>query len=647
LFLGTPVKGRIAMSILGLRLPIDIPWERIGVSVHMMDKDVCDRIRPAAMQPSVAVFEYEPDEALENGDRAFKISYLKITCSVTSYGATNLDKLRRGRRIVSSPYSEFVFSGSSYDTKKSDEFNSSHQLSGADLPCFGALLEVSVGPGSGDWSIEKYPYFSDFDPKKRELYELVSETGEVMSRTLEHTGVLHGGTTSTSNEVFDKDTWGVKGGGSVGNEKVNVKAEGSYASEEGSRNIDSATYANVRTVDAGREARETYSHTTQLSQMYQLLTSFHLGTNRAVFFFEPRPHIVQRERSFIDGPRQLEGIQEFFLVVVRPREMQSICVNASLETLHVGTTLDASDSNAEKTATLHLPRLGRDGGWPDPDHDETFVAENTVTYPAPPGWVIDQFKEAGGYRIDKLDRKGNANHKIEVTSTTVSIWGRVEEQHIEGDLFEKDRRDSGYLEVAITIYLKPAVTPPARTKQFAILTNTSVCTCPQRGMYRPAPGPSIVREIQLPTAERPIGRPMPVETAHDWSKFFSQAVRSSMSSPDRYPTGAVGFWDLDVMKEPLADLTRGKNLAGTTVGGLLSRSGSSNSGLDEATQAFLARPEVAEKPAADLLRPKLRDFVEASGLDFHQAAALRRVLWEEISASPPTDLSLPKQTASQ
>lgn len=619
------------MSNLGLRLPIDIPWKRIGFSVHMMDREVCDRVRPVAMQPSVAVFAYEPDDSLDVGDMAVKVSYLKVTCSVTSYGATNLERLRKGRLIVKSPY----------EVRKSDEFDSSsQQLTGADLPCFGALLEVSVGPSSGNWSLDQYPYFSDFDPKKRELYELVSTTGEIVSRTLENTGVLHGGTTSSSNEVFDKDTWGIKGGVEGGTDKIKGKVEGSFGSEEGSRSVDSASFTNTRTIDAGREARETHSHTTQLSQMYQLLSSFHLGTNRAVFFFEPRPHIVQNERTFIDGPRKLEGIQEFFLVIVRPRTMKSLCVNASLETLHVGAVLDTGEPVPEPTATLHFPRIGMNGAWEDPDEDKPFPDENTVTYPAPTGWVIDQFKGTNGYSYNKLEQAGlQTLHKIEVTASTVTIWGRVEEHHYDGGIWEKDRRERGFLEVEITIYIKREVAEAARTKQFAILTNTSVCTCPLRRLEGIVDKPSIVRELVLPKTAAPVGRPMLVEVAQDWSKYFGQVVRSSVSSPDRYPSGAVDFWDLDVMKEPLAavaDLGRGRELAKVPVGRLVSTTDFAAAGFDEETRVYLDRPDVAEKPLAEMLRPPLREFVEASGLDFARATALRRALWDHASSGAST-----------
>ena len=38
----------------------------------------------------------------------------------------------------------------------------------------------------------------------------------------------------------------------------------------------------------------------------------------------PRPHIVESEKTFVNGPRELEGIQEIFLVVMRPRRINGI-----------------------------------------------------------------------------------------------------------------------------------------------------------------------------------------------------------------------------------------------------------------------------------------------------------------------------------
>jgi len=613
----------------------------------MVDGDICDARKPLPMQPSLAVFEYTPEDATAGAANPYQVSYLKITCSIASYGATNLERLRAGKVLVTSPFNRDFTGASKQSARQVDDFDSTQRITGADLPCFGALIEVSVGPTDREaWSLSDFPYFSDFEPKKRELFELVTDTGEVASRSLEGTGVLHGGTTSSSNEVFDKTTVGAKVSGQYGSKDSNIKAEGSYGYEEGSSNVDTFKYTNVRTFDAAREARETYSHTTQLSQMYQLLASFHLGTNRAVFFVEPRPHIVQRDRTLIDGPRQLEGIQEFFMVVVRPRGMD-ICVNASLETLHIGSVIrkDVEESPNTKTATLEFPRMGWDGSWSDPDDDRSYPSENTYTYPAESGWVIDRSKGIDGYDIVFLDEAGGpgvVQHKVEVTDAAISIWAHVEERHIEGDLGEKDRRQSGHFAMKIIIYLKRAVAVAPPTKEFAILTNTSVCTCPPSLRLEIDRAPhemhgaaksirlenkaSIVRELMLPPFETPLGRPMTSETAHDWGKSLRQIVRSSMSSPDRYPRGAVDFWELDVIQDAVRSAGKRSDIGMTTVREALDGGGLQARGLTDATRTYLRSGSVASMTVAELMRPRLRELVALTGLDYADAAALRASL---------------------
>jgi hypothetical protein len=74
--------------------------------------------------------------------------------------------------------------------------------------------------------------------------------------------------------------------------------------------------------------------------MYQLFNGYHLGTNRAVFALFPRPHTVNQQEyqqanyNLINGQRQLEGLQDVFLVVLMPRTLSGICVEAWLDTAH-------------------------------------------------------------------------------------------------------------------------------------------------------------------------------------------------------------------------------------------------------------------------------------------------------------------------
>jgi len=88
--------------------------------------------------------------------------------------------------------------------------------------------------------------------------------------------------------------------------------------------------------------------------LYHLLNSYHLGTNRAIFFVQSRPHTVQQKDrfTFINGPQEIEGIQEFFLVVSRPKgqKLEDYCVDALLYTAHLDTDDMTASLMAPKTA---------------------------------------------------------------------------------------------------------------------------------------------------------------------------------------------------------------------------------------------------------------------------------------------------------
>jgi hypothetical protein len=89
--------------------------------------------------------------------------------------------------------------------------------------------------------------------------------------------------------------------------------------------------------DHSRERRETQGTSTNIIQLYNILTGYHAGTNRASFLLLPRPHTMQAtdHRTFIQGLRDIEGIQEFFIVVSRPAGQDGLSIDVSLETAHL------------------------------------------------------------------------------------------------------------------------------------------------------------------------------------------------------------------------------------------------------------------------------------------------------------------------
>src|SRR5687767_6722899 len=136
------------MAISTFSVPIDIPWQRIAFSDDMMDKVACDRELPLRWRSSVAVFEYEPPKEQQRQD-GFKVSYLKVACTITGY-QPNDKEIRIRERL-----------GKSGWTRK----NQNEELQaavGAYYACYGAMLEVVVAPHPEErFTLREYPYFAD------------------------------------------------------------------------------------------------------------------------------------------------------------------------------------------------------------------------------------------------------------------------------------------------------------------------------------------------------------------------------------------------------------------------------------------------------------------------------------------------------
>ena len=135
--------------------------------------------------------------------------------------------------------------------------------------------EVKVDPSEID--LEDYPHIIDFEPKTRDLYQAASETGEILTGS--KSGVKTDKSFTHTESTEDKFSVGVVIPGESG-ESIAGKAGFSRTNTD----IDQEQWA-VQT-DASRERRENQSTTTQLSQMYNLLTSYHIGTNRASRIFD-------------------------------------------------------------------------------------------------------------------------------------------------------------------------------------------------------------------------------------------------------------------------------------------------------------------------------------------------------------------------
>src|SRR3954451_12016098 len=117
------------MTTQSLNLPVAIPWLQIAVSPDMIDEQFCDKRFPFSWRSSMAISIYEPplDELADDlcGQR---LTYLKVTCSITGY--------QPSRKETEDAYVEFPnVPAEELDRILSDYF-----------ACYGVLLNVAVFP---------------------------------------------------------------------------------------------------------------------------------------------------------------------------------------------------------------------------------------------------------------------------------------------------------------------------------------------------------------------------------------------------------------------------------------------------------------------------------------------------------------------
>jgi hypothetical protein len=337
------LNWEVIMSLQDISLPIDVPWNLIATSNDMLARHG-NQFPNAMWKSSLAVFAFNPDLAdLPETFVDRELTFLKVVCSITSYSPCV--------KLPPRPHDpgELNVNLNAWQ-KQVDELK---KLEGTTFPCSGALAQVAIYPKQGDiFDVSKLAYFAAFEPKKRELIEVVTESGESMTQSKSTTNIRKGITSTDSTE--DKNIFtGANVGAGFEGAKVDVGIHGEWGTikHSGSEQTDMTTH------DASRDVREGASHTTSLSQLYHLLNSYHLGTNRAIFFIQPRPHTVQQKDqfTFISGPQEIEGIQEFFLVVSRPKgtKLEDYCVDALLYTAH----LDPDETRASimEPKTIETP----------------------------------------------------------------------------------------------------------------------------------------------------------------------------------------------------------------------------------------------------------------------------------------------------
>jgi hypothetical protein len=360
----------------------------------MMTQSACDEDRPPRWRSSIAAFRYDPADDYQPYNDAV-ISYVKFVVTIGPYQPEELS--------VASP-------GGFVPPELIDKVEETY-------PCYGALLQASVSPTKDDetkYDLNHYPYFIECEPKKREIYEQVSDTGEVLIGSVGSTSIGKSATDTFSGQNYNLD---MGGSGSFGLGWGLISGGGGQSGQTGTVSGITTQTSDVTTTDTSTERRETMSHATQLTQMYNLLQSFHLGTNRVIFLIEPRPHVRQVDSTFYSGPREIEGVQEFLLIVVRPKAMKDFCLGALLETAHI----TYSSDNAIPVKTVTVPWKDHYGFTPDPqDHPMMEVREESFGFTPEDGWEIDTTAQPV-YTIQYNAAPSIKNVTSSVTAASMSI----------------------------------------------------------------------------------------------------------------------------------------------------------------------------------------------------------------------------------
>lgn len=607
------------MALNTLAFPTDIQWRRLCVSPDMLERDVCLREFPPRWRSSVAVFSYEPPEDQQTYPN-YTVVYLKVSCSITG--------VQNGAE-VGAKHPEAL--GAFNDVYVIEAFN---DVVDRYYGCYGAILEVAVKPAvpAEEFAripVEGFPYFIDFEPKKREVIELVTDTGERMSRTEASVGVLKGTTTTEGHEVVDTDTLGVGGGLKVGE----VGLGGTFSHAATTKDMTGRQQQNIRTIDNAREMRESFSHTTQLAQMYHQFTGYHVGTNRAVFFMLPRPHILDREHTFVKGPRQLEGIQDVFLVMMRPKTVQDVCVEAYLETAHLSFREgvyekrdDVFEYPIDTDQTLEPPYVPY---WPDREFEveRTLLPNFELDTSQGTGFTVElteteDVSELVSTRIVSVE-EGKIVLGVTLTPAANHYWGQNVYTYI------------WYAPLRITLNLRRIGDEPKDVPQDLYLTGRGVCCCP--GGEASFPQLPVEYHMESLLAEQPVGTRLSDDTARSSSGTGAAAANRlrdkvgewlvrSVNSPQRYPRGTMSFLDSQLVGTRVADsLDRPDHADNTPVREI--------AGLD----AELAAAVASKAPwmrRADLLRRPVAELRDRFALSHEQASQLRRAALGMLAPAP-------------
>jgi hypothetical protein len=615
-----------------LDIPFDVPWKEIAVSADMVDRNFCNKRFPPDWRSSLAVSVYEPpDEELPDELCGRRVAFLKVTCSITGYQPSNAE--------VDAGYVEFG--------TESDEVE---QVLAAYFGCYGVLLNISVHPnpmiGTDDAAVqgssndaETYPIFVDFEPKTRDLYQTATEDGEILTASSSAVSTTKTMTHSDSTETGIEASAVVP----VGDALVGGKATQKWG--------ETSQDAHTTQIDAGRERRERQATSTNISQLYNLLTGYHAGTNRASFLLLPRPHTMQPTdfRTFIQGLRIIEGIQEFFLVVSRPADQNGMSIDLSLETAHFpeDARVEPPKPEYELSEEDFVVTASADSSWNWNNECKQLVNEPSATHTVAAGWVIDRSQgDTGHPGVAELanDSNDQANESLSgynyqaVSDASVQIMGEIC-----GDAFSNNTsEDKAQFNRSYRVFMRSEQPKPQQslgtvTVDF-LVTHRDLCARyeMQNGCPYPLPLPAGVRwpypvvvvhedlfTLLAPVASAFGARAPVLPALKDVLRRVQFTMMTTAHSRYRRAVGGVGYLDTDYVARRLRNAIA-RTLTDRRV---------------EELDGAPAMPEGRPAPAAtvgELLGLGFADLAARTGLSGADLVRFRRSL---LGRTPPPDMA--------
>jgi hypothetical protein len=670
------------MPTRALDLPTNTPWKLIAASPDMMDTVFCSKLFPLAWRSALALSVYEPPvEDLPESLRSQRLAYLKITCSITGYQPS---KEETDQIVSSFPDQPTATQRAALDRILSDYFD-----------CYGALLNVAVFPGPRKvWrevtidcaalpdarpdaevpnpleiggvrfvaeGVPANRFVDSFPPGgdgRAELHlhrRLAIEFAPGMSVGKVQAQVVHTSEAGVTMEAFRS---GVSVGSKWSGHDQNT-VHSLVVDEDGiDRVVFTAPHHQASLLEFKYEVAAGETSDTKgipLDDFPRIIAEpgardhgqggrvtettvsvYHAGTNRAAFLMLPRPDVQQSSDfgSFVQDLPAIEGIQECFLIVSRPKGMEGLSVETWLETGNFPGNTQIKEPPLEYSESFEdFPVAETAASGVFSKGCKTIDAQYTVGT----GWVIDRRPERGhdpGHPGLKMieDRSNDvANGSLHDDSylpssdATVSVKGEICGRR--NPFAAAANFDRTYRVFTRSAQPKPGHQQPSADVERLLITARELCV----GFRSKGNGPEVVLRParRIPRADRAIvdepfirmnkallSRDAPAAARGPAMKAFLKQVEQAMANswrlPTRYPLGQVGFLDSEFFKERIQPLVPPE---------LLQRTVASVPDLPKLVRAFGERATVA-----DILDLDLTQLARKAGITVEQAGDLRQRL---------------------